>query len=207
MSNPGVITLTEMLLKGGASFRVEDNLCESIHIHYKDMRIDLTIKELFSIAKRCEASICDLVPAKNFDLEKYDDLFLEYNAHKFTELIEINDLEVPVKSLFIRRRGLFGVNVYKKITMKTAKQKIDKIESCGGKGEVVVFNYSKVVMAGEEKIIESYLANKESKIIVKQFVFENGKYTPTTHPYFSFIFKWDKVRMKNLLKKIAKKVF
>lgn len=34
--------------------KIEDNVGESIHIHYRDLRIDLTIDEFGTLAKRLE---------------------------------------------------------------------------------------------------------------------------------------------------------
>lgn len=34
--------------------KIEDNVGESIHIHYRDLRIDLTIDEFDTLAKRLE---------------------------------------------------------------------------------------------------------------------------------------------------------
>ena len=36
---------------------VEDNIGEGIHIHYKNFRFDLTIKDFIKFAKACDTSL------------------------------------------------------------------------------------------------------------------------------------------------------
>lgn len=75
MSNPGVLTLTSKQISHRRHFRVEDNLGESIHFHYNDIRIDLTIKELLQISRECDRAIYDLIPEKSFRIEDYEGIF------------------------------------------------------------------------------------------------------------------------------------
>ncbi len=57
MSNPGVIILAETRTRRGESFRIEDNIGESIHIHYKNIRMDFTVRDFLSLARGCSDSL------------------------------------------------------------------------------------------------------------------------------------------------------
>lgn len=51
MSNPGVLSLASLAPVGADyRFEIEDNIGEAIHIHYKDIRLDLTVDEFYKIA-------------------------------------------------------------------------------------------------------------------------------------------------------------
>ena len=97
MSNPGVITLTEKEISASKSFRVEDNLGESIHFHYNDIRIDLTIKELLYIASVCDETIYELVSAENFNLDNFDGDFLNKYSQCLMDLENVTEDQVAVK--------------------------------------------------------------------------------------------------------------
>ena len=63
MINPGVILLAS-LRYANYRFDIEDNIGEAIHIHYLDMRLDLTIKEFFALASDIE-KITDMLMSEN----------------------------------------------------------------------------------------------------------------------------------------------
>lgn len=206
MSNPGVITLSELSLKSGGSFRVEDNLCESIHFHYKDIRIDLTIKELIEISKNCEKSVYDLIPCKTFSLEKYPCNFLEQYAHTFTELIKIKEENTLISDMKVLLRTKFGLTYYKRLNKQIANKLISNVSDEEEK-TVVIFNGKKIVVSGAILLAQKYLENPKMTISLQNFVFENNKYSLPNYPIMSFVFKWDKKRIKNILKRIARKIF
>ena len=67
MINPGVITLSSLDGFENKSvvfpyrFCIEDNIGESIHIHYKNIRLDLTTKEFSELASQMENCIDSLI--------------------------------------------------------------------------------------------------------------------------------------------------
>lgn len=106
MSNPAVIILAECSTLDGHSFRVEDNIGESIHLHYHNIRIDLTIKEFLAFAEVVEQSINNLLDVDGFQVEDYDPRFLADLGEKLLDLesvkvdtIELEQIEVYVKSI------------------------------------------------------------------------------------------------------------
>lgn len=59
-TNPGVIILTKEQLRGTFMHHrldIEDNIGEGIHIHYKNFRLDLTIKDFLKLAEACDESL------------------------------------------------------------------------------------------------------------------------------------------------------
>ena len=46
----------------GSNYRldVEDNIGEGIHIHYRNLRFDFTIKDFIELAKACDKSLKEL---------------------------------------------------------------------------------------------------------------------------------------------------
>lgn len=72
MSNPGVIILTSTKIDNKKillddRFQIEDNIGESIHIHFRNMRFDLTIKDYLALADGVEDSLNQLVGDDSFN--------------------------------------------------------------------------------------------------------------------------------------------
>lgn len=61
MSNPGVIVLASLKKPFPYRFEVEDNIGEAIHIHFQDMRIDLTVKEFLDITDKLQQILDNMV--------------------------------------------------------------------------------------------------------------------------------------------------
>tara|TARA_R110002051_G_scaffold324354_1_gene421241 strand:- start:674 stop:889 length:216 start_codon:yes stop_codon:yes gene_type:complete len=59
-TNTGVVLLAQRKLNGHDRLDIEDNIGEGIHIHYKNIRLDYTVKELLSFAKACEEALTEL---------------------------------------------------------------------------------------------------------------------------------------------------
>ena len=59
-TNTGVIVLSSMRLNGTDRLDIEDNIGEGIHVHYKNFRLDYSIKEMISIADACRDSLSKL---------------------------------------------------------------------------------------------------------------------------------------------------
>jgi hypothetical protein len=55
-TNAGMVSLVHVLLNG-ERLDIEDNIGEGIHIHYKNFRLDYTIKDMISIAEACEKAL------------------------------------------------------------------------------------------------------------------------------------------------------
>jgi|TARA_R100001129_G_scaffold134287_1_gene95670 hypothetical protein len=58
--NAGVVVLSTTFLQNttmNGRLDIEDNIGEGIHIHYKNFRFDLTIKDFIKFAKACDTSL------------------------------------------------------------------------------------------------------------------------------------------------------
>ena len=68
MSNPAVLSLAslEKNEEFNGRFEIEDNIGEAMHVHYKDIRLDLTVKEFYEIAGKMGTIIDELVTVDGF---------------------------------------------------------------------------------------------------------------------------------------------
>ncbi len=91
MSNPGVIKLAEKQI-GNHHMWIDDNIGESIHIHYDQFRIELTLEEFKKIADSARSIICELI---GFDIRGIDERFL---FNQIDDLVNVKDIqEIRVK--------------------------------------------------------------------------------------------------------------
>ena len=96
-TNPGVIVLTKTQLQDTQLHHrldIEDNIGEEMHIHYKNFRMDYTVKDFLELARACDDAL--------INLQKYeeggDDTIEIYL--KDTGIIETKGIDIiPIKSL------------------------------------------------------------------------------------------------------------
>lgn len=191
MSNPGVITLSSKKIGHHASFRVEDNLGESIHFHYNDIRVDLTIPELLNIADTCDEAIRALIPCSDFDPDEYDPEFLNRYSQYLIDLERIEERDIPASELYIQSRGLFGLPVTRRIRSLSSSHRQDG----EGKEETpILFNDSKVLMSGADSV-----RALDGAVTVRIFHFRKNKHSVSRHPWIKYLFKWDAYRIRDAL--------
>ena len=61
--NAGVVVLSTTFLQNttmNGRLDIEDNIGEGIHIHYKNMRLDFTIKDFLHLAEACDKALHEL---------------------------------------------------------------------------------------------------------------------------------------------------
>lgn len=204
MSNPGVLILTEKSLGRGNSFRVEDNLGEAVHFHYKNMRIDLSIKELYRISEICDDSIYKLVDAKGFDMDDFQEDFLLDQSQYLTDLNEVKVEKLKVCKLQYIKKGMFGIPVRKNIrSYKPTQKELNKSEDSY---LPVTINNDTVLVYGAGTAYRAYCADPKAEIAVRCMCYENGKHTPPKHPWFDHLFVWKRSRVIDLIYKMAIKV-
>ena len=58
-TNAGVIILSRRTIKG-ERLQIEDNIGEGIHIHYRNFRLDYTIKDMLRFSDACEQALNNL---------------------------------------------------------------------------------------------------------------------------------------------------
>lgn len=201
MSNPGVRTLTEKRISGRKPFRVEDNLGESIHIHYNDIRIDLTVKELLKLAEICDESIYDLIPVADFNLDDYDGDFLVQYARELYDLTAVSRESVAVSELYYLIKNKMHIPVRRHIS-KFCNQTEKTIDS----KLPVIFNTGDTVVYGVSQAKNIYDHDPAATIEVLRLTFEKGKHFVSKHPWVPYFFKWDKKRFREFAYKIARKI-
>ena len=99
MINPGVIKLVKNDSK--YRFEIEDNLGESIHIHYMDIRLDFTIKEFLEFAGEIEAILTALVSERGLSPSDFDAAFFSDIAAKIPDLEKVTEDSVMLEELLI----------------------------------------------------------------------------------------------------------
>ncbi len=87
MSNPGVIKLARKQI-GAHNLWLDDNIGESIHIHYDQFRVDLSVKEFLHLCDELREVIRDIVPV---DLTGTDDRTL---SSKGRDLLKIENMVI-----------------------------------------------------------------------------------------------------------------
>lgn len=102
MSNPGVLSLASLEPVGADyRFEIEDNIGEAIHIHYKDIRLDLTVEEFYDIAYQVNEMIDLVVGVEGFSSRDYDPVNLVGLAACLPDLAKVTEDEVYLADLLI----------------------------------------------------------------------------------------------------------
>lgn len=109
MSNPAVLMLVNLPTKNGGRFKVEDNIGESIHIHYNNFRIDFTIEEFLNFTKIIEGSVVNLIDNEAFNINNFDPIFLHNISHMLVDIERVSMDTIKLSDLIVTKTGLFGV--------------------------------------------------------------------------------------------------
>jgi hypothetical protein len=109
MSNPAVIMLTNTTTNSGGRFKVEDNIGESMHIHYDNFRIDLTIKEFLEFSEVIEESLANLLNNNSFNIKNFDPSFLHDISHMLINMESVTFENIQLSDLIVSKKGFLGV--------------------------------------------------------------------------------------------------
>lgn len=105
MINPGVITLASLNdmenMHFPYRFCVEDNIGESIHIHYKELRLDLTVQEFKNLSDKIPMIIESLVNVPNFSCDDYDPVVLTTISDKLANLVKVEEREIFLNDILV----------------------------------------------------------------------------------------------------------
>lgn len=101
MSNPGVITLSNSSSKKGRfkRFAIEDNIGESIHLHFDNMRLDFTIDEFLNFSKIIRNSLSKLNIINGYSIDTFDEYFLLGCSDFLSKLKNIKIEEINLSNL------------------------------------------------------------------------------------------------------------
>ncbi len=162
MSNPGVISLASDLKAG---LKIEDNIGEAIHIHYKNIRLDLTVKEFEEISNCMNDVIDGLIPVENFTSKNINPENLVQISPYLHKLVKAKIDEVNLKNLLINTDG----GKYKHINKVPKSENniaINKDE------QIVLFGDKNFVICGQEQCKNLYFSQGDIKIPVTRFHFD-----------------------------------
>ncbi len=109
MSNPAVIMLVDTNTKSGGRFKVEDNIGESIHIHYDNFRMDLTIEQFISFSTLIEEALVNLINNETFNIENFDPMFLYEISYMLKDLKCVSHEKIKLSDMIVSKEGLFGI--------------------------------------------------------------------------------------------------
>lgn len=103
MSNPAVLSLASMDMIDGFNYRfeIEDNIGEAIHVHYKDIRIDLTVEEFYKISEKMGNIIDNIIGIEGFSYKDFDPVNLLGLAGILSDLEKITYDEILLEELLI----------------------------------------------------------------------------------------------------------
>lgn len=92
-----------MRLWGGTDYRfeIEDNIGEAIHIHYKDIRLDLTVDEFYKLAAQVPEMMNTVVGVSGFSCMDYDAVNLVGLAACLPDLVKVTEDEVYLEDLLV----------------------------------------------------------------------------------------------------------
>lgn len=103
MINPGVITLASLQnienSKFPYRFDIEDNIGEAIHFHFKDIRIDLTVKEFCELAEKMYKVVDNIVSVNGFSSKDFDPVSLVGISNGLPKLKEIKYRKVLLEDI------------------------------------------------------------------------------------------------------------
>lgn len=111
MSNPGIITLATKKMPSGKDFRIEDNIGEAIHIHYGDLRLDLSISEFKGVVQESIVILNDLLQNTGLKVDELDPVFLDMISDKLIDLETVKYDKIQISDIKIQRKNKIGLPV------------------------------------------------------------------------------------------------
>lgn len=98
MSNPGVRIIIDKLI-AGKSFRIEDNIGEAIHIHWGDIRVNLTIEEFYKLAEEMLSLANEMLKPSNLNVDALDPIYFNEQGYNLCTLERAEIDEVALEEL------------------------------------------------------------------------------------------------------------
>lgn len=167
MSNPGVIKLAEDKING-QRFVIEDNIGETMHIHYGNIRLDLTIDEFYGLSKMAGVALKELKDIPELSIENMDIELLEYISGTIKDLVKVEHCVENLEKLFVvlPEENFLPMEFEKACEKYGMKEKTD--------GEVVLFNHDDYIISGFGKAIH-HKNNGTKEIPVTRYFFKDEK--------------------------------
>ena len=113
MSNPGVLRLATLNILPNFPYRfeIEDNIGEAIHIHYKDIRLDLSIAEFKDLYMKAVQMMEQLVDNDIFRVKDFDPGNLIWLASMLPKLDKITTKDVYLEDILVDTFDVEGKEV------------------------------------------------------------------------------------------------
>jgi len=116
LSNPGVIVLANKKINDSINIQIEDNIGESIHIHYNNFRLDLSVKEFLKLSKNMVESLNNLIEIEGFDVNNFDPTFLDMISKLLLDLTKVEYTTINLDQLKVQTLGCFNIPVIRDIS-------------------------------------------------------------------------------------------
>jgi len=98
MSNPGVITLAKINIQD-VELRIEDNIGESIHVHFGNLRLDFSVNSFLKFAEMITQIAEKMINVNNFRYKDYDSIFLSQVSGLLLNLKKVEYVNVEIGDL------------------------------------------------------------------------------------------------------------
>ncbi|SCZ76077.1 nucleoside-diphosphate sugar epimerase/dehydratase [Pseudobutyrivibrio xylanivorans] len=196
MSNPGVIKLVETTINGHKLW-LDDNIGECIHIHYDQIRIDLSICDFLRLTEDLEIIMKKIMGKELCNLDKR---FLYIEMDYINQISDITSREVYLKDLrvsgedgikklrdSIRVKALNGelniddyknrsTNFYRQSNSTRLKDIFEEIKEVGYKDEedcIWIIQGQNIIIDGWHRAACLYYINEKTKVLVKEVVLKH----------------------------------
>ena len=176
MSNPGVLTLSELKIGGHKAFRVEDNLGESVHLHYRDVRIDLTMEELLYLGEKADEVLLDRVKAEGFQVDLLKDEAFLFASEYLVDLEKISEESIPLKELYGIKKNRLGLPVWKPVSKLPVPKK-------GKEEQILLFNQQPLIRFGAGRAAKLYAEDPSRNVKVLRLRFKEERHSMDEKPW------------------------
>lgn len=175
MVNPGVITLASLntteRVKFPYRFEIEDNIGEAIHIHYKNIRIDLTTKEFLKLADTIQNVMDAIVDVKEFSCRDFDPVNLVGLSGSLANLKEIQYFNLHLEDIMVDTFDGDGNQIYASIANSRVVKALNGI-TAENDGHTIQLNYMKQLSAERVSNQERLVYNLEH---IRRYGYPTGK--------------------------------
>lgn len=144
MINPGVITLASLQNIEYSNFPyrfdIEDNIGEAIHIHFKDVRLDLTVEEFCNLAEEMYGLIDDIVGVEGFSSRDFDPVILVGISSGLPKLKKIIYRKIHLEDIQVDTFDENGNPIFASLSQSRVFKSLNGIDDENDK-HTIQFNY------------------------------------------------------------------
>ncbi|MCR5566931.1 MAG: hypothetical protein K6F61_08760 [Clostridiales bacterium] len=156
MSNPGVISLVS-IKDLPYRFEIEDNIGEAIHLHFQDIRLDLSIQDFERLAQQTEDVLNILYGEKGFKCSDFNETFLFGLAKLLPQIEAISEDKVPLNEMMVDTFTEEGEHCYRPLEESRVMKALrgDQAEN-DGREQVNLFEAgAEIPMSNKTRVIRN----------------------------------------------------